>query len=105
MQIVVGGADIGATTVPLGAGDYLLANLVFSLSSPTEICVDSTHDIRGFGIYMVTELAMDYYTQWGGSLCCGPIVPALSEWGLIAFGVLLLGSLVFYLSRSRSRLA
>ena len=85
-------ADAGA---PLGPGDYVFATLKFNLSSPTNICAEEDGDPT-----LVTVLANGYVVPFTPlTQCCGPAVPTLSEWGLILFGVILFGSLVWYLRR------
>ena len=99
MTVVVGGVTFD-TIGALGPGDHLLARLVFSLSEPTTICVDTTHTLTGpiCCLDLVTFGAVDYVPQ-GYKICCGPAVPTLSEWGLILFSLLLLASIVWYLKR------
>jgi len=94
----------------LGPGDYLVANLVFSVSGPTNICVDTTsYPLSGPPFVVVLQVAttgsqtipvVDYTPGWVGE-CCGPSVPTLTEWGLVAFSILLLGTIAFYLRRRR----
>jgi len=85
-------SDAGA---PLGPGDYVFATLKFNLSSPTNICCAEGDDPT-----LVTVLANGYAVSFTPlEKCCGPAVPTLSEWGLILFGVVLFGSLVWYLRR------
>ena len=81
-----------------------MANLKFSVSEPTTICVTGTY-IDGWthtGLLLVTTEANGYTTAFAPA-CCegGPTVPTLSEWGLILFGVVLFGTLVWYLRRRR----
>ena len=100
MTVLIGGVSLDPSGF-LGPGDHLLARLVFSLSEPTKICVDSTQlDIapRRGDVYLVTAQPVDYVPQWYKD-CCGPAVPTLSEWGLILFSLLLLASIVWYLKR------
>jgi hypothetical protein len=89
-------ADAGA---PLGPGDHLFATLVFNVSSPTNINVSGT-TIQNGPATLVTTQANGYSAAVTGETC-GPIVPTLSEWGLILFGVVLFGGMVWYLRRQR----
>ena len=85
-------SDAGFT---LGPGDHLFATLKFNLLSPTNICAEVCEDPT-----LVTVLANGYAVAFSPlEKCCGPAVPTLSEWGLILFGVVLFGSLVWYLRR------
>ena len=83
-------ADAGA---PLGPGDHLFATLVFNVSSPTNINVSGT-TIQNGPATLVTTLANGYSAAVTGETC-GPIVPTLSEWGLILFGEVLFGGMVW----------
>jgi len=110
MYLTLGGVDFDAQNM-LAAGDYLLANLVFSLSRSTNICVDTTSVANIFDpsdtltTVLVTggsfSNVIEYVPQWRPA-CCGPVVPTLSQWGLIVFSLLLLTSLIFYLRRRTS---
>ncbi|OGC93865.1 MAG: hypothetical protein A2142_04095 [candidate division Zixibacteria bacterium RBG_16_48_11] len=82
---------------PLGAGDHVFATLKFNISSPTNISANGT-TISSGPATLVTNLANGYSVAVSGETC-GPFVPTLSEWGLILFGVVLFGSLVWYLRR------
>ena len=109
MQLNIGGLDFGENLNLLGSGDHLIANLVFSISEPTNFCVDtSLVNPEGFdNLALTTSSPIDYFPQWVGA-CCGPTppptpttIPTLSEWGLIIFSLLLLATLVFYLHCKR----
>lgn len=104
LKVNLGGVDFGQHM--LSNGDHLMAKLVFSISEPTNICVDTTTTQGGYSlsigvIYVSPD--QEYYPRWRGG-CCGPVIPTLSEWGLIIFSLLLLTSLVFYLARPRRRI-
>jgi len=90
-------ADAGA---PLGPGDYVFATLKFNLTSPVcPICTEGGC-FDGCPAMLVTTVANGYTVQVTPSCPqCG--IPTLSEWGLILFGVVLFGSLVWYLRRRR----
>jgi len=104
MQLILGGVDLDQSGV-LGAGNHLLANLKFNVSQPTNICIEDTFSWYLGSLTLVTTEANGYTPAFKGD-CCGPIVPTLTEWGLIIFGVLLLGGLIWYLRRRRvTRLA
>jgi hypothetical protein len=101
MQVKLGAveldtADAGA---PLAAGDHLFATLRFNISSPTNITVDGTTILNGPAT-LVTTLANGYSATVNGA-ACGPVVPTLSEWGLIIFGLVLMGGIVWYLRRQK----
>ena len=103
MQLNIGGISFGGNF--LGAGNHLLANLTFSVTQPTEICLDTTR-YQGNGILLAASglpISLDYTPQWR-SACCAPIVPTLSEWGLIIFSILLLAGLIYYLRYPRLKL-
>jgi len=91
-------ADAGSplTAVP---GDYLFATLRFNTSSPTNISASGTTISNGPAT-LVTTLANGYSVTVLAETC-GPAVPTLSEWGLILFGVVLLGGLVWYVRRRK----
>jgi len=102
MHLLIGGHDaFDAISHPIGKGDYLLAKLVFSVSEPTTICVDTTSEFNiNEPLLLVTTNAMDYLPQWRGG-CCVPGVPSLSQWGLFLFGFLLLAYLTWFFYRRR----
>jgi hypothetical protein len=97
LQVIVGGAEFHGSPTYLGPSDHLFATLKFNISSPTNISVNGTTISSGPGT-LVTALANGYSVAVTGETC-GPIVPTLSEWGMILFGVVLFGSLVWYLRR------
>jgi len=99
MQLVLGGVDLDQSDA-LGPSDHLVANLKFNISQPTNICATGTFEFQSNGIMLVTTEANGYTPAFIGG-CCGPIVPSLSEWGLIFFGVLLLVGLVWYVRNRR----
>lgn len=99
MQVLVGGVDLTFSKA-VGPGDHLLANLKFNVSEPTNVCVTGTFLYQGNGLMVVTGLAWGYVPAFVPA-CCGPVVPTLTEWGLIVFGVLLLGGIFWYLRRRR----
>jgi len=108
MLLKIGGVDFGENLNLLGSGDYLLANVVFSVTEPTNLCVDSFLDRREdlASLVLTTSSSVDYFPQWVGA-CCGPqppsptLVPTLSQWGFIIFSLLLLGTLAYYIQRRR----
>ncbi len=93
-------ADAGS---PLGPGDHVFATLVFNVSSPTNLTFTGT-TISSGPATLVTTLANGYSVAVTGDTC-GPAVPTLSEWGLILFGAVLFGSLVWYLRRKPAKAA
>ncbi|OGC78071.1 MAG: hypothetical protein A2Z27_03895 [candidate division Zixibacteria bacterium RBG_16_50_21] len=99
MQLVLDGVDLDQSDV-LGAGDHLVASLKFNVSQPTNICATGTFEFQSNGIALVTTEANGYTPAFTGG-CCGPIVPSLSEWGLILFGITLLLGLVWYVRKRR----
>jgi hypothetical protein len=100
LNVIVGGVNVNwnPSTV-LGDGDHLIAKLKFNVSTPTNICVVDTFNWYG-SLMLVTTQANGYTPAFMGG-CCGPAVPTLSEWGLILFGVVLFGTVVWYLRRRR----
>lgn len=101
MQLKLGAVELDTADAgsPLVAGDYLFATLRFNTSSPTNISASGTTISNGPAT-LVTTLANGYSaTVLAGT--CGPAVPTLSEWGLILFGVVLLGGLVWYVRRRK----
>ncbi|OGC93864.1 MAG: hypothetical protein A2142_04090 [candidate division Zixibacteria bacterium RBG_16_48_11] len=105
MQLLVGGACLFDTLCTcLTNGDYLLANLKFDVSEPTNICIPDWYSSKFGGLLLVTDLANGYSPGFVGN-CCGPFVPTLSEWGLILFGLVLFGILVWYLRKTRVKTA
>jgi hypothetical protein len=107
MRLLLGGIAIGIDDTALGQGNHLIAKLSFG-SSNLEISVDTISVGIGtdFPLYVTTMGAyppgsIDYQPKWRPA-CCGPVVPTLSEWGLIIFSFLLLASLIFYLRRRTS---
>jgi|GEM_PF-3356622 len=99
MDLTLGAVEQGNNDPggPLGPGDYVFATLKFNVSSPTNISASGT-TINSQSTTLVTTLANGYTVQVTGETC-GPIVPTLTEWGLILFGVILFGSMVWYLRR------
>ena len=96
-------ADAGSV---LGPGDYVFATLKFNLTSRTDICGAEINDCDPT---LVTTLANGYIVHFSPpETCCDcrcfPI-PTLSEWGLILFGLVLFGTLIWYLRRSRQAIA
>ena len=90
-------ADVG---VPLGPGGYLFADLRFGVSAPTNITVTGTNISNGPAIFVTTSA--DGYSPKVKANTCGPIVPTLSEWGLIFFSALLLSGIIWYVRRHRT---
>ena len=101
MQLIVGGIASNLTG-GVGPGDFLLASLIFTVSEPTTICVPAPFSYYLGDLLLVTEFA-NGYTPAFVSACCsgGPVVPTLTEWGLIFFGFLLLIGLVWYVRNRR----
>ena len=97
LEVKLGAVDSSAA--PLAAGDHLFATLRFNISSPTNITLNGTTITNGPAT-LVTTLANGYNPSVLGT-ACGPVVPTLSEWGLIIFGVVLLGGIVWYVRRHR----
>jgi hypothetical protein len=103
MLVVLAGINIEEPIV--GPGDHLLANLVFSLTNPTYyMCVDTTARFGHLELQVVTESGEGYSPHWQAACCC-PVVPTLSEWGLVIFSLLLLASVAYYILRRRRRAA
>ncbi len=100
MQLVIGGHFFGTGT-QMGAGEHIVANLTFSIAQPCEICVDTDSSFHlGYPVHVVTEFAIDYVPQWREA-CCGPVVPTLSQWGLIIFALILLSGLIYFIHSRR----
>ena len=93
-QVQIQAVDFSAA---IGPGDYLYATLLFNLSSPTNINAGGTTIVSGPAT-LVTTLS-NAYSVAVKAAACGPSVPTLSEWGLILFSLLLLGTVVWYLRR------
>jgi hypothetical protein len=104
MKLVFGGDDPVQFPHLLANGDYLIASLSFSVSEPTNICIDTTSQVlTGLPLLLTTAYAVDYPPQWQEACCyIQGSIPTLSEWGLIIFSFLLLASLIFYLRRRTS---
>ncbi|OGC78072.1 MAG: hypothetical protein A2Z27_03900 [candidate division Zixibacteria bacterium RBG_16_50_21] len=90
----LGAVELGNTDAgdPLPPGDHLFAKLVFSLSEPCNICGTFTFDDPT----MLVTVSANGYQPAAVNGCFGPVVPTLTEWGLIFFGFLLLIGLVWY---------
>jgi hypothetical protein len=97
LKVQLGAVELHSSPTYLGPGDHIFATLKFNLSSPTNINVAGTC-ISNCPATLVTSVANGYTVQVTEKTC-GPAVPTLSEWGLILFGVILFGSLVWYLRR------
>lgn len=99
LQVKLGAVELDTADAgsPLGPGDYVFATLKFNVSSPGEICAEGTCISDCPATFVTTEA--NGYTVQVTSGCSSPSVPTLSEWGLILFGVILFGSLVWYLRR------
>jgi hypothetical protein len=84
-------------------GDSLLANIIIAVNDNGTVCIDTAHTIFDVDLNFITELAVGYIPGWSGPYCCPVtfLVPTLTEWGLLIFGALLLGLLIFYLRRYR----
>ena len=99
LTLLMGGADFGGPPPPviLGKGDYLIANLVFKVSDPTLICLDTTTwEARSLAV--ATTAAVAYTPQWRS--CCSDI-PTLTQWGLIILGLLLLAYVTYFIYSKR----
>lgn len=97
LQLKLDAVELHASPAYLVTGDHLFATLRFNISSPTNITITGTY-ANPNSATLVTTLANGYgATVLAGA--CGPVVPTLSEWGLILFGVVLLGGIVWYLRR------
>ena len=101
LKVLVGGRDDYSYSHQLIAGDHLLANLTFAVSRPTNICIDTSSN-QGvlLPLLATTSVAIDYQPQWR-SACCGPVVPTLSQYGLLIFGVLLFGMMVYAIKKAK----
>lgn len=86
-------------------GDSILANIIVSINDTGTVCIDTVHTAIPESHYtsFVTESAIGYLAKWSGPYCCPVsfLVPTLTEWGIFAFTVFMLGLLVFYLRKHR----
>ncbi len=76
MHLLIGGYDsfFDSISYPLGKGEYLMAKLVFTVSGPTKICVDTTSKFNIWSpLLIVTTAAAGYIPQWEGG-CCEPTI-------------------------------
>jgi len=72
MHLLIGGYDsfFDSISYPLGKGEYLMAKLVFTVSGPTKICVDTTSKFNIWSpMQFVTTSAAGYIPQWKGGCC------------------------------------
>lgn len=97
LQVKLGAVELHSSPNYLGPGDHIFATLKFNVSSPTNLSINGT-TISSGPATLVTTVANGYSAAVTGETC-GPIVPTLSEWGMILFGAVLFGSLVWYLRR------
>ena len=88
------------------SGEYLVGSIRFYVTDTTTICIDTTfipytnaHTI--FGIELAVEIP--FYWQPGGYTFAitrqAPAVPALNQWGAIAFCLAITAALIIYLRR------
>lgn len=100
MKMTVGAVGLGPHPASLSPGNHLLARLVFNVSEPTKICLDTTsHVSTGLPLLLTTRYpSVDYQPQWRPA-CCDQVVPTLSEWGLVVFSILLFTLVILYLRR------
>jgi hypothetical protein len=85
-------------------GDSVFARIVVNVNDTGVICVDTF--CFGFlwppwCLNSTTLSAITYRPLWSVPYCCpvGYVIPTLTEWGLIIFGLLLLGSFTLYLRK------
>jgi hypothetical protein len=86
-------------------GDSLLVNIVLTVNDTGLISVDtfSPATMPLSPIEFVTENAQGYGARWTGPHQCQVIfsIPTFTQWGMLAFALLLLGVLTFYLLKYR----
>jgi len=104
MKLVFGGVNIVGSD-DLHPGDHLIANLIFTLSEPSGLCIDTTFSVSPPDDTFRTVLgpasgSFEYTPQWRPA-CCGPVVPTLSQYGLLIFAVLLFGLMVYAIKKAK----
>jgi hypothetical protein len=75
MEVIVGAINtLVPGYEPLRPGDNLLARLIFSVSQPTDICIDTITSATNLPLLLTTWTAYDYRPQWRGG-CFEEVIP------------------------------